>query len=309
MSQPIRERVNGYPISRNLNPQLVSTADCKPLGRETRKHKPQQVRKLAASLDRFGFVLPILIDAESRVVAGWGLVLAARRLGLSEVPAVRLSDLSEADLRALRLALNRIAEDAAWDREALSLEVSGILELAPQIDFADTGFEIGEIDVLLDDHGLDQEDELPPINPVATPVTRTGDLWALGEHRLLCDNALRTESYTCVLGSDKAQMIFADPTDNVPIGGHVSGLGKVKHTDFGMASGELSSAEFKEILANRARPCGELLGQRRHSLRLHGLAARAGDPCRRESSLQGTPESLRLGQEQRRDGLALSLAA
>jgi ParB-like chromosome segregation protein Spo0J len=92
------------------------------------------VRKLAASLDRFGFVLPILIDPERRVVAGWGLVLAARQLGLSEVPAVSLTDLPEAELRVLRLALNRITDDAAWDREALALEFSELLEFTPQID-------------------------------------------------------------------------------------------------------------------------------------------------------------------------------
>ena len=119
MNRKAYRRGNGYALSRDLAPQLVPVADCKPLGRETRKHPPQQVRKLAASLDRFGFVLPILIDAERRVVAGWGLVLAARQLGLSEVPAVSLTDLSEAELRVLRLALNRITDDAAWDREAL----------------------------------------------------------------------------------------------------------------------------------------------------------------------------------------------
>src|SRR6476661_1883540 len=113
------KRGNGYPLSRNLAPQLVPLAGCKPLGRATRKHSPHQVHKLAESLHRFGFVLPILIDAEGRVVAGWGLVLAARRLGLSEVPAVSLTDLSEAELRMLRLALNRITEDSAWDQEAL----------------------------------------------------------------------------------------------------------------------------------------------------------------------------------------------
>ncbi len=107
---------------------------CKPLGRATRKHPPQQVRKLAASLKQFGFVLPIVTDADGRVVGGWGLVLAARQLGLSEVPAVSLTDLSDAELRALRLALNRITDDAAWDREALALEFSDILELAPQIE-------------------------------------------------------------------------------------------------------------------------------------------------------------------------------
>src|SRR5437763_11785134 len=104
-------RGNGYAVSRDLSPKLVPVAGLMPLGRETRKHPPQQVRKLAASLDRFGFVLPILIDAEGRVVAGWGLVLAARQLSLTEGPAGRLTDMSEAALRALWRALTRVAED------------------------------------------------------------------------------------------------------------------------------------------------------------------------------------------------------
>jgi len=241
-------RGNGYALARDLTPQLVSIADCKPLGRETRKHPAQQVRKLAASLNRFGFVLPILIDAERRVIAGWGLVLAARQLGLSEVPAVSLADLSDAELRMLRLALNRITEDSAWDREAVALEFSEILELTPQIELEISGFEMGEIDVLLDGRGLDQEDELPPIDAGATPVTRAGDLWVLGEHHLLCGDALHPESYAHVLGTDKARMLFADAPYNLAIEGHVSGLGAVKHADFAMASGELSSAEFQSFL-------------------------------------------------------------
>ena len=103
---------NDYAISRDLTSRLVEVADLKPLGRATRKHPPGQIRKLAASLDRFGFVLPILIDAEHRVVAGRALLLAAKQLGLTEVPAIRVTDLSEAELRAVRLALNRMAEDA-----------------------------------------------------------------------------------------------------------------------------------------------------------------------------------------------------
>jgi hypothetical protein len=97
-------RANGYAVSRDLNPKLVPVASCAPLGREIRKHPPGQVRKLANSLDRFGFVLPILIDMHGRVVAGWGLVLAARQMGLIEVPAVSLTDLSEAELDAAACA-------------------------------------------------------------------------------------------------------------------------------------------------------------------------------------------------------------
>jgi hypothetical protein len=241
-------RGNGYPISRDLSPRLVPIADCKPLGRETRGHTPRQVGKLAASLERFGFVLPIVTDGNGRVVAGWGLVLAARRLDLREVPAVCLTDLSDAELRTLRLALNRLAEDAAWDREALSLEFSDILELEPQADLEISGFEMGELDVLLDGNGVDQEDDLPPVDAAVMPVTRPGDLWVLGEHRLLCGDALHAESYARVLGTARADMMFADPPYNVTVVGHVSGLGKIKHRDFAMASGELSSAQFQAFL-------------------------------------------------------------
>jgi DNA modification methylase len=253
MNRRIHRRGNGYALSRDLAPQLVPVAGCKPLGRETHKHPPQQVRKLAASLERFGFVLPILIDAERRVVAGWGLVLAARQLGLSEVPAVSLTDLSEADLRTLRLALNRIIEDSTWDRDALTIELSEILELAPDIDLEISGFEMGEIDPLLDGDGLDQEDELPLIDAAAAPVTRLGDLWVLGKHRLLCGDALQAENYARLLGAEKADMLFADPPYNVAIDGHASGLGAVKHTDFAMASGELSPAEFTSFLKTSLR--------------------------------------------------------
>jgi DNA modification methylase len=183
------------------------------------------------------------------VVAGWGLVLAARQLGLTEVPAVSLTDLSEAELRVLRLALNRLTEDCAWDEEALTIELSEILELAPHIDFQFSGFELGEVDTLLDgDGGLDQEDELPEIDTALVPVTCLGDLWLLGEHRLLCGDALQPESYAHLLGTEKAEMGFTDPPYNVAIDGHASGLGTVKHADFLMASGELSSAEFTTFL-------------------------------------------------------------
>jgi DNA methylase len=229
-----------------LTPRLIPVAGCNPLGRGTRKHPPAQVRKLAASLDRFGFVLPILIDPRGRVVAGWGLVLAARHLGLNEVPAISLTDLSETDLRMLRLALNRIADDCAWDRQALALEFAEILELAPQVEPEISGFEMSEIEVLLDGNGPDQEYELPPIDAEATAVTQRGDLWLLGEHSLLCGDVLDAESYACVMGTDKAQMMFAVPPENLRIDDHGSDFGAV--SDFALASGELASSELQTFL-------------------------------------------------------------
>jgi DNA methylase/ParB/Sulfiredoxin domain len=224
-----------------LNPQLVPIAGCKPLGREARKHSAQQVRKLAASLSQFGFVVPIVTDPELRVVAGWGLVLGARQLGLTEVPAVCLADLSEAELRVLRLALNRIAEDSGWDRQALTLEFSEILELAPKMELELTGFEIGEIDTVLGEGGdIEEEDELPPIDSAAAPVTRPGDLWVLDGHIILCGDPLTNESYARLLGDDKADLVFADLT--IPItAGNLSGFGAAEHADFSMAGKPFSA--------------------------------------------------------------------
>ena len=111
---------NGFAVSRDLNPKLVRIDTLKPLGRQTRKHPPTQIRKLGESLEQFGFVLPLVIDADARVVASWGLVLAARKIDLSEVPAVIIDDLDEAKLRLLRLALNRLGEDRPRNHSACS---------------------------------------------------------------------------------------------------------------------------------------------------------------------------------------------
>ena len=235
-----------FPQSQSKSSVCVETL--KPLGRETRKHPPAQIRKLQASIEQFGFVLPIVIDVAGRVIAGWALALAAKKLGLAEVPAVTIADLDEANLRMLRLALNRLSEDARWDVEGLRLEFSEIMEISAEIDLRVGGFEMGEIDVAFEGSGGDEEDDLPALNETSTPVTKPGDLWLLEEHRILCANALMPESYTRLLGDERAQMIFTDPPWNIPIAGHVSGLGSTKHGDFAMGCGEMSAMEFEDFL-------------------------------------------------------------
>jgi hypothetical protein len=238
---------NGFAISRDLNPKLVDLNALKPLGRQTRKHPPGQIRKLGESLKQFGFVLPIVIDPDNQVVGGSGLVLAAREIGLTEIPAVIVTDLDEAKLRLLRLALNRLGEESSWDLDALTLEFSDVLEITGDIDLGMSGFEMGEIDVALTASGDDEEDALPALNE-AEPVAQRGDLYLLGDHRLLCDDALAPESYERVLGDERAQMVFTDPPYNIPIVGNVSGLGAVKHDDFAMACGEMTPTEFEAFL-------------------------------------------------------------
>jgi DNA modification methylase len=239
---------NGFAVSRDLNPKLTDVSSLKPLGRETRKHPAAQVRKLQSSLEQFGVVLPVVVDAERRVVAGWGLVLAAKKMGLLQVPAVTIDDLGEAKLRLLRLALNRLGEESSWDFDALTLEFSDILEIDVHADLQISGFEMGEIDVAFARGAGDEEDDLQALDENATPVAKLGDLWLLGDHRILCGDALALESYKRLLGEELAQMVFADPPWNIPIAGNVSGLGTVKHDDFIMACGEMSATQFESFL-------------------------------------------------------------
>jgi DNA modification methylase len=247
MRKPPQSRKNGYAVSRDLTPVLVCTEELKPLGRPTRRHPRRQLEKLAASISEVGFVLPILIDLHAQVIAGWGLVLAARQLGLPQIPAVTVTDLDKAKLRLLRLALNRLGEDSSWDVDALTLEFSDILALDTNIDLQISGFEMAEIDVRLRASANDEEDEIPRI--MSSPITKPGDIWVLDQHRIICGDALQAEIYGRLLADERAQMVFTDPPWNVPIDGHVSGLGTVKHSDFAMASGEMSSVEFEMFLA------------------------------------------------------------
>jgi DNA modification methylase len=241
-------RGNGYAISRCLDPKLVGIETLKPLGRKTRKHPAAQVRKLAASLEEFGFVLPVVIDGSGRVVGGWGLVLAALRLGLKEVPAVTIADLDDAKLRVLRLALNRLAEDSRWDPTEIALEFADLLQIDSTIDLEISGFEMGEIDVLLAPDGADEEDEWPAPDDGSTLMSEPGDLWLLGEHRVLCGNAIDPASFEQLLGGETVQMVFTDPPWNIPIEGNVSGLGAVRHRDFAMAAGEMTPVQYQDFL-------------------------------------------------------------
>jgi DNA modification methylase len=247
LSGPPARGSEGYAVARDLNPTLVVVSGLNPLGRETRKHPPDQVRKLAASLERFGFVLPVLVDDRGRVVAGWGLVLAARKLSLAEVPAITVDDLGDADLRMLRLALNRIGEDSSWDTEALKLEFGDVLQISNEIDLTLSGFEMGEIDVVLGD-ALAEEDALPVVEANDPPRSMPGDLWRLGDHRVLCGDSLQVESYQRLLGDENAHMVFTDPPWNIEIEGNVSGLGATKHKDFAFACGEMTDEQFEGFL-------------------------------------------------------------
>lgn len=227
-------------------------ADLRPRIGNPRTHSKKQIDQIAASMRRFGFTNPILVDNESGIIAGHGRVEAAKVLGMTEVPTLRLSDMSEVHIRSYLIADNKLAENAGWDKQLLGIEFSYLNELDFDFDMTVTGFEHAEIDALIalshDDAVLeDPEDEQPEIATGPT-VTIAGDIWQIGRHRLICGDALVPTTYAALLGEAKAAMVFTDPPYNVRIEGHVSGLGKVRHREFAMASGEMTQQEFTRFL-------------------------------------------------------------
>ncbi len=221
--------------------------------RNPRTHTKRQIRQIANSIKRFGFTNPILTDDNLQILAGHGRLEAAKLLGMTTVPSIRLSHMSEAEKRAYIIADNEIALKAGWDREILALEMQGLIDLGFEVEL--TGFEAAEIDLILDelriasaDNGEPEDDHPDP--EASPPISRSGDVWLLGPHRLLCGDARHTETYRRLLGSDKADLVFTDPPYNVRVDGHVSGLGRIQHREFAMASGEMTDEEFVSFLLN-----------------------------------------------------------
>jgi 16S rRNA G966 N2-methylase RsmD len=222
----------------------------KPRAKNPRTHSKKQIEQLKRSIQEFGFVRPVLIDGNGGVIAGHGSTMAAVELGMSDIPTVRVDHLSPEQIRAYVIADNKLAENAGWDRQLLALELK---ELSLNFDLTLTGFELPEVDLLLGElevSGADAADEIPELDEKELPVTRAGDLWKIGEHFLFCGDSTKREAYDVLLQGSLAQAVFTDPPYNVPIAGHVSGLGKVVHDEFAMASGEMSQSEFTAFLTS-----------------------------------------------------------
>lgn len=225
------------------------TDDLVPYAGNARTHSDKQIAQIAASIRQFGFTNPVLIDEDGGIVAGHGRVVAARQLGLAEVPTIALSHLTPAERRAYVIADNRLAELAGWDREILKIEFQALAEMDLDFELEITGFETAELDLLLDDSedAADPADEVPAPEP-GPAVTRLSDVWLLGQHRLICGDARDPATYAALMGSDRARAVFTDPPYNVKIDGHVCGSGTVKHREFAMASGEMDAAAFTAFL-------------------------------------------------------------
>jgi DNA modification methylase len=244
-------------VLRDLVVQQRAVTDLKPNPRNPRTHSATQIRWIAKSIRRFGWTNPILIDDEGRVLAGHGRVKAAKLLGLRRVPTIRIEGLSKAQIRAYVIADNKLAELAGWDTELLALELGELVKLDLDFDLTAIGFDTPELDLLLTSHGKstpDSADDVPePVQTSGPAVTQPGDLFLLGKNRILCGDALDPRSYRRLMERQRADVVFTDPPYNVRIAGHVSGLGRVRHREFMMASGEMSEAEFAGFLETAIR--------------------------------------------------------
>ena len=219
-----------------------------------KQHSARQVRQIARSIEKFGFNAPILIDADNRIVAGHGRWLALQQLGRTEVPVIRIEHLTRGQASAYAIADNRLAELAVWDDRLLGERLRELAAVDLDFSLDVIGFTMGEIDLRIEqavqdltDAKPDAADELPSITGEPA-ITKPGDLWCLGRHRIFCGDALDAPTYRLLLEGSKAQAIFTDPPYNVPVFGHVSGKGRVRHREFPMASGEMDREQYTRFL-------------------------------------------------------------
>ena len=238
------------PIASALTIEHLPVKDLRPYQNNPRLHPKAQIDKLVRAIDEFGFLIPVLIDNQNNVLAGHARLEAADQLSLPCVPCIRASHLTETQKRTFIILDNRLTEEAEWDFQLLAKEIEFLRDEG--IDLTTTGFEIPEIEMIFDAVTPNTcnpatDDVLPSLAP-GKVITRPGDLWILGDHRLFCGDARRRESFEFLLSGETAQLAFVDPPYNVKIRGHVSGTGRIKHREFMQASGEKTSAQFTKFL-------------------------------------------------------------
>jgi DNA modification methylase len=235
--------------------EMIAPQDLRPWAKNARTHSKKQLRQIAASIQTFGFTNPVLIDQAGTILAGHGRVLAAKEIGMAQVPCIRIEHMTEAEKRAYVIADNKLALNAGWDEELKGLLATENLGF----DIGVIGFEVAEMDALVEgltpeEPGDPEDDVLPDTAPMRVGL---GDIWQLGRHRLICGDALDAGVVGLLMDGELARMVFTDPPYNVKIDGHVGGSGKIKHREFAMASGEMTVVEFTDFLTGAFRNLAE----------------------------------------------------
>ncbi|MCX7309627.1 MAG: site-specific DNA-methyltransferase, partial [Afipia sp.] len=221
-----------------------------------RSHSASQIRRLAKAIDRFGFLGPIVVDKDCKIILGEGRWRAAQLLEFEQVPTIQITHLSTEECQALMIADNRLPELGSWNEPQLGKLLKRLVQGGLQLDVELTGFDMAEIDLRIGALDLDVGQNAPEFVPdiaVGDPISKPGDLWQLGRHRVLCADALDGNSYVRLMSGKRAAMVFTDPPYNVRIDGHATGNGKVRHREFAMASGEMDPVQFVNFLSSYMR--------------------------------------------------------
>ena len=211
--------------------QYKATEDLIPYARNSRTHSAEQVAQIAASIREFGWTNPVLIDGKNGIIAGHGRVLAAHKLGETQVPTIELSHMSDTQKRAYIIADNKLALNAGWDSEMLALEIGDLKDAG--FDLGLTGFTLDEINALNPEviQGLTDEDSVPDVPD--EPITKLGDLWVLGKHVLMCGDSTSIDAVTKLTNGRGVDMLLTDPPYNVAYEGATKEKLTIKNDSMG----------------------------------------------------------------------------
>lgn len=230
---------------RALTIEYPSIETIKPNLHNTRKHPRSQLKKLATTMGEVGFLVPILVDGDGMILAGHARLEAARMLGMPTVPVVYVRDLTEAQRRAFMIADNKLGDLSSFDMEKLAIEFDFLLKGDDSFSIAATGFDIVEVDrVLGNDRAASDNEAFELPDDDAQPVSRAGDLWLVGKHRILCGSCLDRSNVARLFDGKRASLVLTDPPYGVAIENNVSGLGAKRHKDFEMGCTEMSDSQL-----------------------------------------------------------------
>lgn len=236
------------------NLQMIDIALIIASNKSLRKHYRKQLQKIINAIKKFGFTNPLLVDKQLRIIAGELRLLAAKELGMKQIPVIILEDLTDEEAEAIRILDNRIAEDSEWNYANLQEAIENLGKF--DISFEDLGFETVDYDkIFLNSDSEESEvknSEQETADWLDANIPKRAnlwDLWRLGDNFILCANSLLQKAFEILMQGELAQIVITDPPYNCKVNGHVCGLGKVKHNEFAMASGEMTEAEFAEFIS------------------------------------------------------------
>ena len=245
------------PPSLNLSVKAVSTGRLRPAQRNARLHPPEQIRQLAQSIKAFGFITPILVDKDNRIRAGHGRFLAAKQLALPQVPVIRIEHLTDAQATAFQIADNRLTDLSHFDDQILAETLKELSELDLTFNLEAIGFSTAEIDLRIEGLSIESDkpdaaDSIPELSDQPA-VSRLGDLWQLGSHRVFCGDSRELSAFDALMGGTKANVVFTDPPRALAAADHAPGYGKVEHQEFEMGGGHTVSDNYTAFLTTSAK--------------------------------------------------------